>query len=171
MASSNASMAIGSAFDVIVKNYLAEKLFGIKEKFRMDNLNVNDGIFTNEMAIKEGWYTKAGSKWTTMERQMLMYRSASFWVRAYAPEISMGMYTVEEAQDMGEKTIDVEAEIVDTKVEREIQENANKETFSMKVEEPEPTLNETATKVAEQPKETPAGELFQNAENKVKREF
>lgn len=124
-----------------------------------------------EMAIKEGWYTKAGSKWTTMERQMLMYRSASFWVRAYAPEISMGMYTVEEVQDMGGKTIDVEAEIVDTKIEREIQENANKETFSMKVEEPEPTQNETATKVAEQPKETPAEELFQNAENKVKREF
>ena len=124
-----------------------------------------------EMAIKEGWYTKDGSKWRTMEKQMLMYRSASFWVRAYAPEISMGMYTVEEAQDMGGKTIDVEAEIVDTKVEREISENANKETFSMKVEEPEPTQNETATKVAEQPKETPAEELFQNAENKVKREF
>lgn len=59
-------MAVGSAFDVIVKNYLAEKLFGIKEKFGMENLNVNDGIFTNEMAIKEGqrcfdFYRSTGS--------------------------------------------------------------------------------------------------------------
>ena len=77
------------------------------------------------------------------------------------------MYTQEEQTN----TIEAEYSIVDTKVEREIQENANKETFSMKVDEPEPTQNETATKVTEQPKETPAEELFQNAENKVKREF
>jgi hypothetical protein len=28
-----------------------------------------------------------------------MYRAASFWTSAYAPEISMGMRTVEEVQD------------------------------------------------------------------------
>lgn len=61
-----------------------------------------------EMAIKEGWYTKAGSKWKTMPKQMLMYRSASFWTNAYAPELSMGMRTVEENQDI----IDVEYEDV-----------------------------------------------------------
>ena len=48
-----------------------------------------------EMAIKEGWYTKSGSKWQTMPRLMLQYRAASFWQRAYAPEISMGMITQE----------------------------------------------------------------------------
>lgn len=53
------------------------------------------------MAIEEGWYTKNGSKWRTMTRQMLMYRAASFWTSVYAPELSMGMRTVEESQDMG----------------------------------------------------------------------
>lgn len=51
------------------------------------------------MAIEEGWFTKNGSKWQTMPKQMLMYRSASFWTSAYAPEISMGMRTVEEVED------------------------------------------------------------------------
>ena len=27
------------------------------------------------MAVEEGWYTKAGSKWRTMPKQMLMYRT------------------------------------------------------------------------------------------------
>ena len=52
-----------------------------------------------QLAIDEGWYTKAGSKWRTMPRQMLMYRAASFWTSAYAPELSMGMHTIEEVQD------------------------------------------------------------------------
>ena len=122
-----------------------------------------------EMAIKEGWYTKAGSKWTTMERQMLMYRAASFWVRTYAPEISMGMYTVEEVQDMGGKTIDVEAEIVDTKVEREITENANKETLSMSEEKPEPKKTAIVVDDNESFEEKSGTELFN--ENKVERKF
>ena len=36
------------------------------------------------MAIEEGWYTKNGSKWQTMPKQMLMYRAASFWTSVYA---------------------------------------------------------------------------------------
>ena len=52
------------------------------------------------LAIQEGWYTKNGSKWQTMTKQMLMYRAASFWTSAYAPELSMGMRTVEEQQDI-----------------------------------------------------------------------
>lgn len=60
------------------------------------------------LAIKEGWYTKVGSKWPTMERQMLMYRAASFWTSTYAPEVSMGMPTHEEAQD----TINIDYEDV-----------------------------------------------------------
>lgn len=53
-----------------------------------------------KMAIMEGWYTKAGSKWLTMPQQMLMYRTASFWTNAYAPELSMGMRTTEEIEDI-----------------------------------------------------------------------
>ena len=53
-----------------------------------------------QMAIEERWYTKDGSKWVTMPRQMLMYRAASMWTNAYAPELSMGMRTIEEQQDI-----------------------------------------------------------------------
>ena len=51
------------------------------------------------LAKKEGWYQKNGSKWQTMPQQMLMYRAGSWWVRAYAPELSMGLTTAEEARD------------------------------------------------------------------------
>ena len=75
-----------------------------------------------ELAIQEGWYTKNGSKWQTMTKQMLMYRAASFWTSAYAPEISMGMRTVEEQQDI---YVDYQDETA-TEVETEKKENANK---------------------------------------------
>jgi hypothetical protein len=54
---------------------------------------------TMEMAEKEGWTKKSGSKWLTIPDQMLIYRAAAFWSRAYAPEISMGFLTKEEAED------------------------------------------------------------------------
>lgn len=54
---------------------------------------------TMDMANKEGWTNKNGSKWLTMPDQMLIYRAAAFWSRAYAPEIAMGFLTKEEAED------------------------------------------------------------------------
>lgn len=57
-------------------------------------------LITIALAKSEGWYGKNGSKWRTMPEQMLMYRAASFWTRAYAPELSLGMVTVEEAEDI-----------------------------------------------------------------------
>lgn len=59
---------------------------------------------TIEMAVKEGWYTKNGSKWQTMDEVMLRYRTASFFGKLYAPELLMGLQTVEEAQDIIEAT-------------------------------------------------------------------
>jgi hypothetical protein len=56
---------------------------------------------TMDMAKKEGWSTKSGSKWMTMPQQMLTYRAASFLVRAYAPELSMGLQTADELVDIG----------------------------------------------------------------------
>jgi hypothetical protein len=53
-----------------------------------------------EMAVKEGWYGKQGSKWKTMPEVMLRYRTASFFGRIYAPEFLMGLQTVEELQDV-----------------------------------------------------------------------
>lgn len=55
---------------------------------------------TIELAIKEGWYTKSGSKWQTMPSLMLTYRAAAFWQRAFCPEISMGFITKEEVDDV-----------------------------------------------------------------------
>lgn len=54
---------------------------------------------TIAMAKAEGWVTKTGSKWKTMPELMLMYRAASFFGRLYAPEVLMGMHSVEEIQD------------------------------------------------------------------------
>ena len=92
------------------------------------------------MAVQEGWYTKNGSKWQTMTKQMLMYRAASFWTNAYAPELSMGMKTEDEVRDI----IDVEYEDVTDKVEREKSENANKTNigFDMKEDKKEPEAQE-----------------------------
>ena len=66
---------------------------------------------TIEMAKKEGWYSKAGSKWQSMEDLMIRYRAAAFFGRLYAPEIMMGMQTAEEVMD-------VEKPIV-TKIDKE----------------------------------------------------
>lgn len=54
---------------------------------------------TMDMANKEGWAKKNGSKWQTMPEQMLMYRAGAFWARAYAPDLVLGMQTVEEVTD------------------------------------------------------------------------
>lgn len=53
-----------------------------------------------EMAKAEGWYGKAGSKWKTMPELMLRYRAATLFGRLYAPEILMGMRSVEEVDDI-----------------------------------------------------------------------
>lgn len=63
---------------------------------------------TMGMAKKEGWTTKNGSKWLTMPDQMLIYRAAAFFQRSNCPEISMGLSTSEELQDMGEQPVYVE---------------------------------------------------------------
>ncbi len=60
---------------------------------------------TIEMAVKEGWYTKNGSKWQTMDEVMLRYRAASLFGKLYAPELLMGLQTVEE---MNDSVIDVQ---------------------------------------------------------------
>ncbi len=59
---------------------------------------------TIDLAAKEGWLNKNGSKWQTMPQLMLQYRAATFLIRTVAPEISMGLKTVEEIND---ETIDV----------------------------------------------------------------
>jgi hypothetical protein len=74
-------------------------------------------LVTIDMAKKEGWFGKKGSKWQTMPEQMLRYRSASFWISTYAGEYAMGMRTAEDLQD--EPVIEApQAEVVSSRPTR-----------------------------------------------------
>ncbi len=53
---------------------------------------------TMEMAQKEGWISKEGSKWRTMPDQMIRYRAATFFGRLYCPDILMGLYAPDEVE-------------------------------------------------------------------------
>ncbi|MBQ1487043.1 MAG: hypothetical protein IIZ44_11355 [Muribaculaceae bacterium] len=55
---------------------------------------------TIALAKAEGWYGKAGSKWKTMPGQMLRYRAAAWWQRAYDPALSMGFLTTDEVREI-----------------------------------------------------------------------
>ena len=66
---------------------------------------------TWQMAINEGWVEKKGSKWKTIPLVMFQYRSASWLIKAYYPEVTMGIEFVDELRDVGpalitEDTID-----------------------------------------------------------------
>lgn len=53
-----------------------------------------------QMAKDEGWHGKNGSKWKTMPTLMLRYRAATFLVRTVAPELSLGLKTSDEVEDI-----------------------------------------------------------------------
>jgi len=70
------------------------------------------------MANAEGWLYKKDkngrdivTKWQSMPEQMLRYRSASFWLKVYAPELLLGMSMSDEIQDTVEYA---HAEVVDS---------------------------------------------------------
>lgn len=79
---------------------------------------------TIALAKKEGWHNRNGSKWQTMPQQMLMYRAAAWFIRAYAPELAMGMHTEDEIIDITDN-----CKIIEDEVQEEINENANAETI------------------------------------------
>ena len=60
---------------------------------------VESAPITIELAVNEGWYMKNGSKWRSMPEQMLRYRAASFFGRAYVPEFLMGIQSSEEVEE------------------------------------------------------------------------
>lgn len=107
------------------------------------------------LAIQEGWYTKAGSKWQTMTRQMLMYRAATFWTNAYAPELSMGMKTEDELKDIIDIPFEEVKDTIEEKVAKEKAENANKETLSMGDKSPDKSTEKAKDQPAPKPTETP----------------
>jgi hypothetical protein len=81
--------------------------------FDFEGNRVDSPRVTVEMAKKEGWYTRNGSKWQTMEDLMLRYRAATFFGRLYTPDLLMGMQTKEELDDI----IDAKVEDVVPKID------------------------------------------------------
>lgn len=72
------------------------------------------------LARAEGWYSrkdrdgKVASKWPTLTETMCMYRAASFFVRAYCPEITMGLRTQDEEEDLqGVRNVTREGQVVE----------------------------------------------------------
>lgn len=61
---------------------------------------------TWKMVKDEGWLGKPGSKWKTIPELMFQYRAAAFFGRLHAPDVLMGMQTVEEVQDVHAVVVD-----------------------------------------------------------------
>lgn len=113
---------------------------------------LNGAWVTIDMAKKEGWYSKNGSKWQSMPQLMLQYRAGAFFARTYAPEIGMGLQTAEELHDVGQQVVEGTYEDVTEKIAAEIAENSNKETIGIKPESAtDQPKAEEAKPVGEQP--------------------
>ncbi|MBR4832771.1 MAG: recombinase RecT [Thermoguttaceae bacterium] len=65
----------------------------------------SSGRIDLRFADKNGWFDKADSKWAVMPKQMLRYRAAALLIRTYAPELVLGLHTVEEAEDVSGETV------------------------------------------------------------------
>ena len=103
---------------------------------------------TMEMAEKEGWLTKNGSKWKTMPDLMLRYRAASFFGRLYCPEIMNGMYTDDEVSDFKENSTSEVIDVFDESVLPD-DEGVNEGVSESKEPEITPEMEEMAEKYFE----------------------
>jgi hypothetical protein len=82
-------------------------------KSLVDGETIEGPSVSMAMARAEGWLTKAGSKWVTMPELMIRYRSASFFARLYAPDITLGLHTSDEAHDIPAEPRVVTARVTD----------------------------------------------------------
>lgn len=98
---------------------------------------------TIAMAKAEGWYSKSASKWKSLPELMLQYRAAAFFIRVYAPELSVGLMTKEEVVDIAEPK-DVGAyEIIEKEVKKEVEAKQATTTIDVEPEEPEEQQQES----------------------------
>lgn len=108
-------------------------------------------VVTIGIAKAEGWYQKKGSKWVTMPEQMLRYRAASWFIRTTAPELSMGLQTVEEQQDIAERDVTPQIE----KPTAEIAQNMGTKVLDMSKPEPKTKIEQ---EISKPPTQTPKKE-------------
>ncbi|SDP70443.1 recombinase family protein, partial [Desulforhopalus singaporensis] len=106
------------------------------------------------IAKKEGWFGKPKSKWQTMPELMLRYRAATFFGRMYAPELLMGMRSVEELRDIPD-------ERQEQQPAKNVANDLNSRFSNAKKQEeakPEPEKTKPAPKVKKEPetKQEPA---------------
>ena len=100
--------------------------------------NVLEGTeITLKLAKDEGWSTKTGSKWKTMAEQMLKYRAAAWWTRIYAPEISLGLHTQDELEDVydAEKKSDGHYEVTSESLKQKMDKDVEIKNIDEVVEE------------------------------------
>jgi hypothetical protein len=65
----------------------------------------------------EKWDAKDGSKWKTIPELMFMYRAAAWFINTHCPEISMGIRTTDEIEDIeNAKDITGSSEIIERKI-------------------------------------------------------
>ena len=72
---------------------------------------VKGPVISIDMAKKEGWYSKNGSKWQTMPDIMLMYRAVSFFGKMHCADLLMGIPASDEVLDVGPTYNTAEEEI------------------------------------------------------------
>jgi hypothetical protein len=100
---------------------------------------------TMEMAKAEGWIDKAGSKWKTIPDLMLQYRSAAWLIRLHAPEVLMGLQTVDELVDISKARSVSINEAMNNLAEKQYQIEQPAEVVKPEVVTPEPAKPETTT--------------------------
>lgn len=104
---------------------------------RLSDGKVLEGTWITWAMVKaEEWLDKRGSKWKTMPEQMFMYRAASFWGRVFASDVTNGMYSSDELEDM---VIDGQATVVSS-LDSADELNRRLENESAKAPEEEATL-------------------------------
>ena len=109
------------------------------------------------VAKKEGWYGKNGSKWQTMPELMLRYRAATFFGRMYAPELMMGMRTVEELREQPEEVAAPASDIVE-RINATSQQTVKEDLAGTPTPTPEAPADPHPTTPAPQPDSPPASD-------------
>lgn len=110
---------------------------------------IHGPLITIGLSKKEGWYEKSGSKWKTIPELMLMYRSAGWLVNTHAPEISMGLNTVEELGDVFNAAAGADGTYVVTQDDLRTVDKTTGEILEQQAAEPERTDEVVADKKAE----------------------
>ena len=122
-----------------------------------------------ELAVKEGWYGKNGSKWQTMPEVMLRYRAAAFFGRVYAPDLLMGFQSQEEAEELAYIETAPTGEVVESTVKvpkgKMKKAEAVAEPEPIEATKPEQKPEAATVQVDDQTIDTDTGEVLQAAED------